>query len=76
MPVNDISVYVSAPDCSCGHPQNVHWYPGAPRGCQQCLTCARYDGVIEILGVGRSADDLYPAIYNERGELILPPELT
>jgi len=70
-----VAVYVNAPDCSCGHPQNVHWYPGAPRSCQLCEECTCYDGQIETLGVGRSPDKLYPARYDDNGCLILPPEL-
>lgn len=73
--ISGISVYVITPDCSCGHPQNKHWYPGATKGCQQCSTCDEYDGVIETLGVGRSPDHLYPADYDSNGCLILPPEL-
>jgi hypothetical protein len=67
-----IAVYVNAPDCSCGHPQNTHYYP--PNGCQQCTTCKEYDGVIETLGVGYDPNHLYPAVYKD-GCLILPPEL-
>lgn len=70
-----VAVYVNAPDCSCGHGQSAHHYPGAPVGCSQCTTCKRYDGVIETLGVGRSPDHIYPAVYDDRGYLILPPEL-
>lgn len=74
--MSDVAVYVNASDCSCGHPQNVHYYPGAPTGCQKCSECSCYDGKIETLGVGRSPDDLYPARYDSNGCLVSPSELS